>query len=41
MKFLGKDVTYDKIKSHKNQGHTLSLEDTFFDPPPPNPHAAL
>ena len=25
-----KDVTYDNIKSHKNQGFTLSLEDTFL-----------
>ena len=27
-----KDVTYDNIKSHKkNQGFTLSLEDTFLE----------
>ena len=26
-----KDVTYDNIKSHKNQGFTLSLEDAFFE----------
>ena len=25
-----KDVTYDNIKSHKNQGFTLSLEDTLL-----------
>ena len=25
-----KDVTYDNIKSHKNQVFTLSLEDTFL-----------
>ena len=25
-----KDVTYDNVKSHKNQGFTLSLEDTFL-----------
>ena len=37
MKFLAKDVTYDNIKSHKNQGPTLSLEDTFFEPPQPPP----
>ena len=26
-------MIYDNIKSHKNQGFTLSLEDTFFDKP--------
>ena len=26
-----KDVTFDKIKSHKKQGFTISLEDTFFE----------
>ena len=26
-----KDVTSDKIKSHKKQGFTISLEDTFFE----------
>ena len=30
---FGKDVTYDNIKSHKNQGFTFSLEDTFLDKP--------
>ena len=40
-----KDVSYGNINSHKNQGFTLLLEDTFFekpqggggqiDPPPP------
>ena len=28
-----KDVTYDNIKSHKNQGFTFSLEDTFLEKP--------
>ena len=28
-----KDVTYDNTKSHKSQGFTLSLEDTFFEKP--------
>ena len=26
-------MTYDNIKSHKNHGFTLSLEDTFFEKP--------
>ena len=26
-----KDVTYNNIKSHKNEGFTLSLEDTFLE----------
>ena len=26
-------MTYDNNKSHKNQGFTLSLEDTFFEKP--------
>ena len=28
-KILREDVIYDKIKSHKNQGFTLYLEDTL------------
>ena len=28
-----KDMTYDNTKSHKSQGFTLSLEDTFFKKP--------
>ena len=27
------DVTYDNIKSHKNHGFTLSLEDAFLENP--------
>ena len=27
---IRKDVNYDNVKSHKNQGFTLSLEDMFF-----------
>ena len=26
-------MTYDNIKSHKKQGFTLYLEDTFFEKP--------
>ena len=33
MKFSEKDVSYDDIKSHKKQGFTLFLEDTFFEKP--------
>ena len=41
-----KDVTYDNIKVTKNQGFTISLEDTFFkkpqgEPPPHPPPAGL
>ena len=33
-----KDACYDNIKSHENQGFTLSLGDTFFETnPPPSP----
>ena len=32
MNFLGK-VTYDKIKSHKNQDFTLTLEDSLLEKP--------
>ena len=33
MKFLRKGVFWDNIKSHKKQGFTLCLEDTFFEKP--------
>ena len=28
-----KDVTYDKVKSHRKQGFTLSSEGVFFETP--------
>ena len=33
MKFSGKNVTYDNIKSHKKTDFSLSLEDTFSEKP--------
>ena len=40
-KIFRKDVTFDNIKSHKKQGFTLSLENTFFGKPQGGPPAVL
>ena len=37
MKFSGSDVIYDNINVTKNQGFTLSLEDTLFEKLTPSP----